>query len=96
MSRILPILFNTEMVQLMNSHQSKLFQWYVENGKKYHIHLQVVTDAVVVDRKHWKNIGNSILTAEQTWKEGRIETDEGYNAQRAIWISGYKFVKVAG
>ena len=29
-------------------------------------------------------------------KEGRIETDAGFNAPRAIRIPGYKFVKVAG
>lgn len=28
-------------------------------------------------------------------KEGRIETDEGYNAPRAIRVPGYKFVKIA-
>ena len=29
-------------------------------------------------------------------EEGKIETDEGYNAPRAIRVPGYKFVKVAG
>lgn len=29
-------------------------------------------------------------------KEGKIETDAGFSAPRAIRIPGYKFVKVAG
>lgn len=32
---------------------------------------------------------------KKLFEEGKLETDEGYNAPRAIRVPGYKFVKAA-